>query len=58
MTSRFPYEDPGQAAEFALGHFYRLRADPDILATWLGLRALTQVNITQPKSYVMSISVL
>jgi pyruvate formate-lyase/glycerol dehydratase family glycyl radical enzyme len=48
MASRFPHEDPGQAAEFALGYFYRLQADPDILATWLGLRALIQVNITQP----------
>lgn len=58
MASRFPYEDPGQAAEFALGYFCRLRADPDILATWLGLRALIQVNITQPAFYVMSISLL
>ncbi len=48
MPSRFPYRDPDQAAEFALGYFYRLRADPDILKTWLGLRALIQVHITWP----------
>jgi pyruvate formate-lyase/glycerol dehydratase family glycyl radical enzyme len=48
MASRFPYRDPDQAAEFALGYFYRLRADPDILKTWLGLRSLIQVHITHP----------
>jgi pyruvate formate-lyase/glycerol dehydratase family glycyl radical enzyme len=48
MSSCFPYRDPEQAAEFALGYFHRLRADPDILKTWLGLRSLIQVQITQP----------
>jgi pyruvate formate-lyase/glycerol dehydratase family glycyl radical enzyme len=48
MPSRFPYRDPDQAAEFALGYFCRLRADPDILKTWLGLRSLIQVHITGP----------
>jgi formate C-acetyltransferase len=48
MPSRFPYRDPRQAAEFALGYFQRLRADPDIRSTWLGLRALIQVHITRP----------
>jgi pyruvate formate-lyase/glycerol dehydratase family glycyl radical enzyme len=48
MSSHFPYRDPEQAAEFALGYFHRLRGDPDILKTWLGLRSLIQVQITQP----------
>jgi pyruvate formate-lyase/glycerol dehydratase family glycyl radical enzyme len=48
LSSLFPYRDPEQAAEFALGYFHRLRADADILKTWLGLRALIQVQITQP----------
>jgi pyruvate formate-lyase/glycerol dehydratase family glycyl radical enzyme len=48
MPSRFPYRDPERAAEFALGYFRRLRADPDILRTWLGLRSLIQVHITRP----------
>ena len=34
MSSHFPYQDPDQAAEFALGYFERLRADPDIRKTW------------------------
>ncbi|HSR30387.1 MAG TPA: pyruvate formate lyase family protein, partial [Anaerolineae bacterium] len=49
MGSRFPYREPTEAAQFALGYFLRLRTDPDILATWLGLRALIQVNITRPE---------
>jgi hypothetical protein len=48
MASRFPYRDPDRAAEFALGYFHGLRADPDILKTWLGLRSLLQVRITKP----------
>jgi hypothetical protein len=48
MPSRFPYRDADKAAEFALGYFQRLRADPDILGTWLGLRALIQVHVTGP----------
>jgi pyruvate formate-lyase/glycerol dehydratase family glycyl radical enzyme len=48
MPSRFPYQDADKAAEFALGYFLRLRADPEILGTWLGLHALIQVHITQP----------
>ncbi len=34
MSSHFPYQDPDQAAKFALGYFERLRADPDIRKTW------------------------
>ncbi len=49
MTSHFPYRDPGEAAEFALGYFQRLRADPEILKTWLGLGSLIQVHITEPE---------
>ena len=48
MPSRFPYQDTDRAAEFALGYFQRLQDDPDILSTWLGLRALIQVHITRP----------
>lgn len=48
MDSRFPIQDAARAAEFALGYFERLKADPDIRKTWLGLRALIQVHITQP----------
>src|SRR5512136_1845124 len=48
MDSHFPIQDPARAAGFALGYFERLRADPDIRKTWLGLRALIQVHITQP----------
>jgi formate C-acetyltransferase len=48
MAGRFPYRDPGEAAEFALGYFRRLRADPDIRRTWLGLRSVIQVNIAKP----------
>ena len=48
MRSCFPYRDPDRAAEFALGYFQRLQADPDIRQTWLGLRSLIQVHITQP----------
>ena len=48
MESRFPYHDPQDAATFALGYFHRLRTHPDILKTWLGLRSLIQVQITQP----------
>ncbi len=48
MSSRFPYRDPGEAAAFALGYFARLRSDPDIRRTWLGLRSLIQVRITKP----------
>ncbi len=48
MESRFPYQDPADAATFAHGYFHRLRAHPDILKTWLGLRSLIQVQITQP----------
>jgi formate C-acetyltransferase len=48
MPSRFPYRDLDQATEFALGYFHRLRADPDILKTWLGLRSLIQVHIIRP----------
>jgi pyruvate formate-lyase/glycerol dehydratase family glycyl radical enzyme len=48
MSSRFPYNDPVSASAFALGYFERLRADSDILKTWLGLRSLIQVHITRP----------
>jgi pyruvate formate-lyase/glycerol dehydratase family glycyl radical enzyme len=48
MGSCFPYRDAERAAEFALGYFERLRADPDIRKTWLGLRSLIQVHITKP----------
>ena len=48
MSSHFPYQDPAEAETFALGYFERLRADPDIRQTWLGLRALVQVCITRP----------
>ena len=48
MSSHFPYQNPVEAAEFAFGYFERLRADPDIRKTWLGLRALIQVRITRP----------
>src|SRR5512136_396582 len=48
MDSHFPIQDPARAAGFALGYFQRLKADPDIIKTWLGLRALLQVHITQP----------
>ena len=48
MESHFPYQDTEKAAAFALGYFQRLRDDPDILKTWLGLRSLIQVQITQP----------
>ena len=48
MESCFPYHDPQDAAAFALGYFHRLRTHPDILKTWLGLRSLIQVQITQP----------
>ncbi len=48
MSSRFPYQDPAKAAEFARGYFERLQADPDIRKTWLGLRSLVQVCITRP----------
>ncbi len=48
MTGQFPYQDPVPAAEFALGYFVRLREDPDIRKTWLGLRSLIQVQITRP----------
>jgi formate C-acetyltransferase len=48
MSSHFPYQDPAKAAEFALGYFERLRTDPDIRKTWLGLRSLIQVRITKP----------
>ena len=48
MDSHFPIQDQARAAEFALGYFERLQADPDIRKTWLGLRALIQVHITQP----------
>jgi pyruvate formate-lyase/glycerol dehydratase family glycyl radical enzyme len=48
VSGRFPYQDSAEAAEFALGYFERLRADPDIRKTWLGLRALIQVHITRP----------
>jgi len=45
----FPYTDPTEALAFALGYFDRLKADPDIRATWLKLRALVQVEIREPK---------
>jgi hypothetical protein len=48
MTSSFPYKDRDQATKFALGYFERLRADPDIRQTWLGLQSLIQVHITAP----------
>ncbi len=48
MNSRFPYQNPVEAAEFAFAYFERLRADPDIRKTWLGLGALIQVRIAQP----------
>jgi pyruvate formate-lyase/glycerol dehydratase family glycyl radical enzyme len=48
MTSHFPFRDPTQAADFALGYFQRLKADPDIRRTWLGLRSLIQVHIKKP----------
>ncbi len=48
MSSQFPYRDPDEAAAFALGYFARLRSDPDIRRTWLGLRSLIQVQITKP----------
>jgi hypothetical protein len=48
MSTQFPFTDPDRAREFALGYFERLRADPDIRKTWLGLRALIQVRITRP----------
>jgi pyruvate formate-lyase/glycerol dehydratase family glycyl radical enzyme len=48
VESHFPYRESEKAAAFALGYFQRLRADPDILKTWLGLRSLIQVQITQP----------
>jgi pyruvate formate-lyase/glycerol dehydratase family glycyl radical enzyme len=48
MDNHFPIQDSARAAEFALGYFERLEADPDIRKTWLGLRALVQVHITQP----------
>jgi len=48
MSDGFPYRDPERAAEFALGYFERLQADPDIRQTWLGLRSLIQVHITKP----------
>jgi pyruvate formate-lyase/glycerol dehydratase family glycyl radical enzyme len=48
MGSGFPYQDPRQAAGFALGYFERLKADPDIRKTWLGLRSLIQVRISRP----------
>jgi pyruvate formate-lyase/glycerol dehydratase family glycyl radical enzyme len=48
MNGQFPYRDPTQAAEFVLGYFERLRADPDIRQTWLGLRSLIQVHIIKP----------
>jgi len=46
--SRFPYSDPIQAQAFAMGYFQRLKADPDIRQTWLGLQALIQVRIHEP----------
>jgi formate C-acetyltransferase len=48
VSGRFPYQNPSEAADFALGYFERLRADPDICKTWLGLRSLIQVRITKP----------
>jgi len=48
MSSHFPYQDPADAAAFALGYFERLKADPDIRKTWLGLRAIIQVRFTRP----------
>jgi len=48
MESRFPCGDEREAGPFVLGYFQRLRADPDIRKTWLGLRSLIQVHITQP----------
>ncbi len=44
----FPYRDPKQAEQFALGYFERLRGCEEILATWLGLDALVQVRIQEP----------
>jgi pyruvate formate-lyase/glycerol dehydratase family glycyl radical enzyme len=44
----FPYRDPKQAEQFALGYFERLRDCDDICATWLGLDALVQVRIQEP----------
>ena len=52
MASRFPFQDPGQAEDFALGYFQRLKADPDIRRTWLGLRSLIQVHIRKPDTAV------
>ncbi len=49
MSSRFPYRDTEKGTEFALGYFERLRADSDVLGTWLGLRSLIQVNISRPE---------
>src|SRR4030042_95220 len=48
MGSHFPYREAERAAEFARGYFERLRADPDLRKTWLGLRSLIQVHLTQP----------
>ncbi|UCC62718.1 MAG: formate C-acetyltransferase/glycerol dehydratase family glycyl radical enzyme [Anaerolineae bacterium] len=48
MSSHFPYQNPSEATEFALGYFQRLQADPDIRQTWLGLRSLIQVHINAP----------
>ncbi len=48
MSGHFPYQNPTEAAEFALGYFERLRADPDIRKTWLGLCSLIQVRIAKP----------
>jgi len=48
MNTQFPFTDPTRARDFALGYFERLRADPDIRKTWLGLRALIQVCLTRP----------
>jgi pyruvate formate-lyase/glycerol dehydratase family glycyl radical enzyme len=44
----FPYRDPRQAEQFALGYFERLRGCEDISNTWLGLDALVQVRIQEP----------
>ena len=38
MSTQFPFTDPDRARDFALGYFERLRADPDIRKTWLGLQ--------------------
>lgn len=48
MMTTFPYKDPAQALQFALGYFDRLQADVDIRATWLKLRAIVQLKMRDP----------